>query len=159
MKSVSISTLPVSLNCLFLLLFFFSGYLFLALLSFLVHIQLCLFLFFKYETCFYCLYSGNYLLKANGNLSGEKAMEMARSFHIRIVVALVTSCLMVGIFTSIQVVSDLTTNNRLNIMFPLIIQVKKLFFIKYTTLNLFLNAFYSEGAVLFRNMISCAIHY
>jgi len=60
--------------------------------SFLVHIYLCLFLFFKYVTCFYCLYSGSSLLKANGSLTGEKATEMIRGFHVRILLLWQAAC-------------------------------------------------------------------
>lgn len=144
MKIVLISTLPVSLNCLFLLLFFL--WIFIFGLSVIPGSYLVVFvLIFQNETCFCCLYSGSYLLKANGNLTGEKAMEMTHGFHFSIVMAYVTSCMMVGIFTNIKVISDFITNDWLNIMFPLIIYVKNLLFIKYTTFNLFLNAFYSEG--------------
>lgn len=152
MKIVLISTLTVSLNYLFLLLFFLWIFIFGSSIipgSYLV----VFFLFYKYGTCIYCLYSGNSLLKVNGNLTGEKAVEVTHGFHISIVVASVTSCMMVGIFTSRQVVSHFTTNEWLNIMFSLIIYVKNVLIIKYTTFNLFLNALYSEGAVLFRNLI------
>lgn len=145
MKIVIIATLPVSLNCLFLLLFFLwififgssvipGSYLVVFVLVFRIWDLLSLSLLRQF--------------KANGNLTRKKAMELTHGFHIRIFVSSVTS-----LMVYIQVVSDFTTNDWLNIMLPLIFYVKNLLFIKYTTFNLFLNAFYSEGVVLFRNMI------